>query len=292
MTGSAPKPVTTYPLRAAIHPNRASVYNPLLNLWRRRDLTMRLISHNFQSRFRGSQLGILWSLISPLILLAAYTFVFSTVLRARWNESGVEVDSTVQFALILFAGLIPYTAIAEVLNNSPRVIVSVPNYVKRVVFPLEILPVVSVGSAIIQSLISAIVLIIVSSILTGTIQPTTPLVFVAYIPLILLSLSLSWFLASLGVFFRDISQSVLIISQLLLFVSPIFYSEDMVPQPFATVLQLNPLTGVVTNFRRSLLWNQPIDWNGWIVSFILTACLAYGGYLWFVKTKSAFADVL
>ncbi|MBV9172021.1 MAG: ABC transporter permease, partial [Chloroflexi bacterium] len=120
-------------------------------IWRQRALVRRLVAHDFRARFQGSQLGLLWSLLGPLVMLAAYTFVFSTVLGARWGQDSGDATSTSQFAIVLFAGLIPYSAVAETLNSSPRTIVLVPNYVKRVVFPLEVLPVVTVGSAILQS---------------------------------------------------------------------------------------------------------------------------------------------
>jgi lipopolysaccharide transport system permease protein len=266
--------------------------NVASNLWHKRLLISRLISHNFQSRFRGSQLGLLWSLLSPLVMLAAYTFVFSTVLQARWNQDGALVDSTSQFALILFAGLIPYAAFAETLNNSPRTILAVPNYVKRVVFPLEVLPVVTAGSALIQSVISVAVLLVASLVLTGSIHASLVWLPVAYVPLVLLCLAFAWILASLGTYLRDVGQTVLILSQLLLFVSPIFYPAAIVPEPFRTVIELNPLTGIIESFRRALVWNQGLDWTGWSISVLFSLFLAYAGYLWFMKTKAGFADVL
>jgi lipopolysaccharide transport system permease protein len=225
-------------------------------------------------------------------MLAAYTFVFSTVLQARWTQDGVSVDSTSGFALILFAGLIPYSAFAETLNNSPGTIIAVPNYVKRVVFPLEVLPVVTVGSALIQSVISVAVLLVAAFVVTGSIQSSLVWLPLAYIPLILLCLAFAWLLASLGTYLRDVGQTVLILSQLLLFVSPIFYPAAIVPEPFRTVLELNPLTGIVESFRRALLWNQGLDWTGWSISLVLSGVLAYAGYLWFMKTKLGFADVV
>jgi lipopolysaccharide transport system permease protein len=225
-------------------------------------------------------------------MLAAYTYVFSTVLQAHWKQSGIEVDSTGQFALVLFAGLIPYTAVAETLNISPRTILSVPNYVKRVVFPLEVLPVVTVGSAIIQSLISIVILLAASYFLTGGLYTSIILLPMAYVPLIFMCLTLAWLLASLGTFLRDLTQGMLIFSQLLLFVTPIFYPADSVPEPFRTILNLNPLSGIVDNFRRALLWNQSIDLGNWLIAVVSTACLAYASYIWFMKTKIGFADVL
>jgi lipopolysaccharide transport system permease protein len=225
-------------------------------------------------------------------MLAAYTFVFSTVLHARWTQDGVSIDSTGQFALVLFAGLIPYAAFAETLNTSPGAIIAVPNFVKRVVFPLEVLPVVVVGSALLQSVISVAALLVASYFLTGTIQASLVWLPMAYIPLILLCLAFAWILASLGTYMRDIGQTVLILSQLLLFVSPIFYPAAIVPEPFQTVLQLNPLTGIIESFRRTLLWNQGLDWTAWSISLGLSVILAYAGYVWFMLTKSGFADVL
>jgi lipopolysaccharide transport system permease protein len=193
---------------------------------------------------------------------------------------------------VLFAGLIPFTAFAEVLNASPRTILAVPNYVKRVVFPLEVLPVVTVGTALMQSLISVGILLLASAAMGGAIHPSVGLLPLAYVPLILLSLAFAWLLASLGTYVRDLAQSVPVLSQLLMFLSPVFFPASIVPQPFRTLIEGNPLTVILDDFRRVLLWDQPLDWGRWSIWVVLTACCAYAGYLWFMKTKAGFADVL
>jgi lipopolysaccharide transport system permease protein len=264
----------------------------LAHLWRYRDLIRQLTEREIAQRYRGLYLGFLWSLITPLLMLAIYTFVFVVVLKARWDSSGGDTSTPYEFALVVFAGLIPFNMFAETLNAAPRLILEVPNYVSKVVFPLEILPLAKVGSALVHSLLSIGVLLVGILLLQHALAPTILLLPLAYVPLVLLCLGLMWLLASLGVFVRDIVQTVAVATQVLFFLSPVVYPVTAVPEQVRWVLYLNPLTAVLTDVRRTLLWGQPPDWGPWLVWTTLSAAFTVLAYVWFFRTKRGFADVL
>lgn len=260
-------------------------------LWRHRDLVVRLTSQEVGQRYRGSYLGIVWSVITPVLMLVVYAFVFSIVFQARWGEAA-GTPRRGEFALTLFAGLIPFGVFAEVVNRAPGLVLSMPNYVKKVVFPLEVLPVVAVGAAVVHSLISAAILVGASLFFLGSVHPAVLLLPLAYVPLVLLTLGLGWFLASLGVYVRDIGQAIGVITQVLFFVSPIFYPVSAVPEGLRWVLHANPLTMILGGFRRTLLWGQAPEWGAWAGLTLATAAVALLGYAWFMQTKKGFADVM
>ncbi len=261
------------------------------NMWRHRDLIIQLTMRELTQRYRSSYLGMLWTVVNPLLMLLIYTFIFSTVFQAKWGALHTS-QGRGAFALTLFAGLIPFNVFAEVLNRAPVLILQAPNYVKKVVFPLEVLPVVVLNVAFIQSLISLSILMVGIIIGLGVISPLMILLPLAYLPLLLLCAGLGWFLASLGVYVHDTSHGVVFIVQVLFFMSPIFYPISAVPEDFRTLLYLNPLTTIVDGFRHVLLWEQPLAWSTWAMLTATTAVLAWMGYLWFMKTKEGFADVL
>jgi lipopolysaccharide transport system permease protein len=225
-------------------------------------------------------------------MLLVYTFVFSVVLKARWGDAFDQPVSPYEFALTLLAGLIPFTVFSEVLNAAPSLVLRVPNYVKRVVFPLEVLPVVSVGSALIHSALAMLILVAGTLIFEGHISPSIVFLPLAYVPLILLCLATSWMLSSLGVYVRDVGQTVAILTQVLMFLSPVFYPPSAIPQAFRPILALNPLSVIVDGFRRGTLWNQDLDWGLWAAWTVVLSCAAVAAYVWFMKTKRGFADVM
>jgi lipopolysaccharide transport system permease protein len=270
-------------------------FNPVVlfcTLWRHRYLMRQITSRELTQRYQGSYLGMLWSIIVPLLMMAVYTFVFSVVFKARWRSDTTAESSVGEFALTLFAGLTAFNVFAEVVNRAPTLILSVPNYVKKVVFPLEILPVVSTASAVINSLISIGLVIIGSLLLLHKFSVTILLLPLAYLPLIFLTLGLAWFLAALGVYIRDVAQIIGIVVQILFFVSPVFYPVSAVPAAIRPILQLNPLTTILESFRQVLLWGQPLCWGNWMVWTVGTFVFAMLGYAWFASTKKGFADVM
>lgn len=259
-------------------------------IWRHRDLVWQLTWREVTGRYRSSLLGFGWSFISPLVTLAAYTFVFGLVFRARWPQA--TSAGLGSFGLTLFAGLIAFTFFAECLTRAPGIITASPNYVKKVVFPLEVLPVSIVGSALFHAAISAVVLMIAHAVLQGGAVWTALLLPIVFVPLVLLALGTAWFFASVGVFFRDAVHTVVLMSQVLMFMTPVFYPVDAVPERFRWLLQLNPLTSLVENARRVTVQGLLPDWPALGISFLIGSLATVVGYAWFASTKRAFADVI
>jgi lipopolysaccharide transport system permease protein len=263
---------------------------PFYNLYLNRDLLRQFTRREIEGRYRGSYLGIVWSMILPLMMLAIYTFVFSVIFKARW-QTDVETGQG-EFALTLFAGLIAFNIFSECMNRAPSLITGNTNYVKRVVFPLEILPASALGAALFHSLISVAILVVATLLIMGTISATIVLLPLAMLPLIGLCLGLGWFLASLGVYVRDTAYAIGIVTQVLFFMSAIFYPISAVPEALQPIMYLNPLTTIVESFRRVLIWNQPLDWLPWLTVTLISGAMLLLGYTWFMKTKSGFADVI
>ena len=259
------------------------------SLWRHRELIISLVQRDVIGRYRGSALGIVWSLVHPMFMLAVYTFVFSVVFQARWDSGN---DSKAEFALVLFAGLIVFNLFAECINRAPSLITSNVNYVKRVVFPLEILPWVVLGSALFHALMSIVVWLLFYAILFGLPKLSILLLPAVVLPLILLTMGLTWFFAALGVYMRDISQVTTIITTVLMFLSPIFYPVSALPKNFQPVLLLNPLAPALEQFRGILMWGEIPSLDLWGLYLAATSAVAYLGFIWFQKTRRGFADVL
>ena len=247
----------------------------------RRDITQ---------RYKGSYWGILWAVINPLLMLVIYTFVFSVVFNARWRPD--EEMSKGEFAITLYAGLIAFNFFSEAINRSTGAILQFPSYVKKVVFPLEILVVVITGTALVNSLINIGVFLVASLLLLGKISPMVIFLPLLYIPLILLVLGGGWLLSSLGVYVRDIGQVVSVVTTVLFFMTPIFYPATAVPGRMQLIMKINPLAMIVENFRDVLVWSQMFSLKEWAIWTILLAILALLGYVWFINTKKGIADVL
>lgn len=260
------------------------------SLWKSRELWWQLTKRDVLGRYRGSQLGLGWSLINPLLMLGVYTFVFSQVFRARWGSIGT--DSQWTFAINLFAGLIVFNLLAECATKAPILILANPNYVKKVIFPLEILGAVSVGSAIFHALMSLGVLLIFESFVLSYPPATTLLLPMIWIPLVLGCLAISWLLAALGVFIRDVNQVIGTVINMLMFLSPVFYPLSAVPKSFKWLLAINPLAQVIEQTRDALILGKAP--NPWIIAIeIITTTLACEFcYRAFQKFRPAFADVI
>ena len=242
------------------------------------------------SRYRGSILGLAWSLVNPILMLVIYTFVFSVAFKARWGAGSEE--SKVDFAIILFVGLILYGIFAECLNRAPGLIISNVNYVKKVIFPLEILPWIALGSALFNSAVSLLVLL-VSLVVLNHHLPWTAIFFpLVLLPLILATVGFMWFLAATGVYLRDIAQAVTVFTNLLMFMSPIFYPISVLPKDFQIWLQINPLSFIIEEGRKILIFGRILDWSAWAVYFLISLGIAWTGFWWFQKTRKGFADVI
>lgn len=259
------------------------------SLWSNSNLIKALIKREVVGRYRGSIFGILWSFFNPLLMLTVYTFVFGFVFKSRWRS---ENSSQIEFALVLFAGLIVFNFFAECINRSPNLILSNVNYVKKVVFPLEIFPWVLLGSAAFHALISWIVWILTYFIFFGVPSVTILLLPLVMLPLVFFILGLMWWLASLGVYLRDVSQFVGIFVTALMFLSPIFYPSSSLPENIRYLLILNPLTTAVEQVRDVAFWGKVPNWSVLLITLLISIITASLGFAWFQKTRKGFADVI
>lgn len=258
-------------------------------LWRNRELINASTKREVLGRYRGSFLGLLWSFFNPLFMLVVFTFVFSVIFQARWGHGS---GSKTEFALVLFAGLIVFNLFAECINRAPGLILSNANYVKKVVYPLEIIAFVGLLSGLFHTLISLAVWLIAYTLFFGI-----PHLTVLYVPLVLLPFSLflmglTWTLAALGVYLRDVSQFVGVLTTALMFLSPIFYPATAFPEAHRYLLYLNPLTPVIEQMRDVLYWGNTPDFLILSIYWIATLGIAWLGFAWFQKTRKGFADVL
>jgi len=259
------------------------------SFWRNRSLIRALVEREVVGRYRGSVLGILWSFFNPVFMLVIYTFVFSVVFKARWSAGG---ESRAEFALVLFAGMLVFNLFAECVNRAPALILANANYVKKVIFPLEVLPWVAFGAALFHASISLFVWLVFSLFIIGVPHATLLLFPLLLVPLTLLILGLSWFLASLGVFLRDVSQVVGVVTAALMFLTPIFYPVSAIPETFRFFMAFNPLAFVVVQTHALLVFGAGLDWSGYAVLTGFSALVAWLGFAWFQKTRKGFADVL
>lgn len=265
---------------------KRSIIGAIFKNWR---LILNLVNREVLGRYKGSIMGLLWSFINPVVMMAVYTFMFSVVFKARWAGG---TDSKIEYALVLFAGLLVFNLFSEVVARAPGLIVGNANYVKKVVFPIEILPIVTYGAAVFHLIVSLIVWLIFYLIFFGLPKPTIIFMPLILIPLSLMTLGVSWFLASLGVFLRDVGQIVGLVTMALMFLSPVFYPVSALPTQYQEIMQLNPLTYIVEEARNVMIWGKTVRWSelGWwtIVSWLI----ATGGFSWFQRTKKGFADVI
>lgn len=261
------------------------------SLWRHRELITQMARREILGRYRGSVMGLAWSFFNPILMLLVYTFVFAVVFKARWGIPGEEENKTL-FAIVLFVGLIVHGLFAEVLNRAPSIVLANVNYVKKVVFPLEILPVVTTLTALFHTMISLGVMLLAFVAFNGFLHWTVVLVPLVLLPLIVLTLGLAWILASLGVFLRDVGQTMGILTTVMLFLAPIMYPISAVPQSVQPFIMANPLTFIIEEARKVLVRGMLPDWGGLAVYLLVASLIAWLGFAWFQKTRKGFADVI
>lgn len=267
-------------------------FDIFLSLKRHYPLILQLVKREVISRYRGSFLGLLWSFINPILMLAIYTFVFSVVFKVRLDQTTVVYDDKFAFALSLFAGLIIFNLFSECLSRAPGLILANVNYVKKIIFPLEILPWVTLGSTLFHAGVSFLILLAFLLLIGHPIHWTLIFLPIIVFPFLLLIMGLSWLLASIGVFVRDIGQFIGLILTMLLFMSPIFYPASALPESVRDYLFLNPLTFIIEQVRAVILYGRLPDWVGLAVYYIIALFVAWIGLIWFNKTRKGFADVL
>jgi lipopolysaccharide transport system permease protein len=260
------------------------------SILRNQELIANLVRREVLSRYRGSIMGIFWSLINPILMLTIYTFVFSVVFKSRWGGNGS--DSNTDFALNLFVGLILFNLFSETISRAPLLMLNNISYVKKVVFPLEVLPIISFGTAFFHALISFSVLFIVFFIANGFVNWTIIFLPLIIFPLVFIILGFSWVLASMGVFVRDIGQTIGILVSLMMFLSPVFFPVSAVPQNFQFLIMLNPLSFIIEQAREVIIVGIIPDLMGLSIYLIVSLLIMIIGFAWFQKTRKGFADVL
>ena len=260
-----------------------------LSFWRHRALILQMSKREVVGRYRGSFLGVVWSFITPVLMLAIYTFFFSVVFKARWGQ---EVTGRYEFALILFVGLLLFNLFSECLTRAPGLILNNVTYVKKVVFPLEILPWVALGSGLFHAAAGGLIFLVFFAMVHGSIHWTVILLPMVLLPLMFLIVGFSWMLASIGVFVRDIAQPISMAMTALLFMSPIFYPISALPESVRQYVFINPLTFAIEQTRNLVLWGRLPDWRGLGIYAICCLCVCWLGLFWFQKTRKGFADVL
>jgi lipopolysaccharide transport system permease protein len=258
------------------------------SIYQNRDLLRSLVRREIEAKYRGTTLGFLWVIIFPLMMLGVYTFVFGGVFGARWAGRGNLTD----FVPMLYCGLIIHAIFAETVGKAPSLIVNNPNYVKKIVFPLELLPVGSLLTALFNGAISFILLIMMALIFRHSIQWTIVLLPFVLLPLVLFALGFAWLIAALGVFFRDIEYVIGILMSMLLFLSPVFYATASAPQLAQILLMFNPLSYPIEEARNVLLLGQAVHWQPWLVNTLLAFGVAWSGLWVFERARPAFADVV
>ncbi|MCX7897489.1 MAG: ABC transporter permease [Rhodocyclaceae bacterium] len=254
-------------------------------------LCKQLLVREIAGRYRGSLLGMGWALLTPLAMLAVYVFVFGVVFQAHWRSDGPAHDGLIEFSLALFAGLVVFNFFAEVMARAPSLIVSQPNFVKKTVFPLEILPLVATLATMFHALIGLVILLVATA-LAGKLSFWFLALPLVWAPLALLVLGMAWLLSSLGVFLRDLQLLITPALSALLFLSPVFYAMDRIPEGLRAWAWANPLAVAIESVR-ALLFGGPLPPAPVLVTHAALACVvAWCGLFWFAKTKKGFADVL
>lgn len=262
----------------------------MASLWRNRQLIRQLTTRDVLSRYRGSVLGLLWATVHPIMTLLVYTFVFRIVFQMRWGAGG---DTPADFALTLFTGLILFNVFAECISRAPHLIISTPTYVKKVIFPLEVLPWVPLGGSLFHAALSILILLAGCVFTKHELPWTVPLGLLSFLPVALYSVGFGWLLSSLGVFFRDLQQFVSVMLTILMFLTPIFYPAAAVPEQFRFLAaRVNPLAVAVEFARATFMMGVPPPWAALGVHTLIALAVASLGFAWFQGTRRGFADVI
>jgi len=270
---------------------RKSIFSLGDSLQRNRALIIQMTKREVIGRYRGSIFGLAWSFFNPILMLAVYTFVFSFVFKSRWGHDAAPIGRG-EFAMMLFVGMTVHGLFAECINRSPLLVLQNVSYVKKVVFPLEIFPVIALCSAMFHMLISILVLIVGVLFVSGTVHLTAALFPIVVLPLLLISLGVGWFLAATGVYVRDIAQATGFLTSVLMFLSPVFYPISSLPQKYQIWLQLNPLTFFIEQSRAVLVTGDLPNFTVLGLYYCIGVLISWMGYWWFQSARRGFADVL
>ncbi|MGS1013936.1 ABC transporter permease [Rhodanobacter sp. UC4450_H17] len=263
--------------------------SPYRALSRHFSLIVQIARRDVAKRYRGSFAGLFWTFFNPMLMLVIYTFVFGVIFNGRWND---RVTGHFQYAIVLFAGLNINAVFSECANRATTLIEENANYVKRVLFPLEALSWSTLGAALFHLIVSTVALLTLSLIINQHIPWTVvffPVVVTCFLPFMAGAI---WLLASLAVYLRDIRQVVSLITVALMFLAPILYPKEMIPENYRYLLYLNPLTVIAEASQDVLLWGKPPVWSHLAAYTLVSSIFAWGSFAWFEQTKKGFADVL
>ncbi|MBI1779542.1 MAG: ABC transporter permease [Proteobacteria bacterium] len=273
----------------AVNAIDASPLGPFRSLWRHRALILEMARREVEMRYRGSFLGVFWSIITPVLTLLVYTFVFRFVFQVRWGD---QPGGTGEFAVVLFAGLIVFWCFADAVGRAPSLILAQGMFVKKVVFPLEALVAVAIVASFFQLAVNTAILLVASLVLGGTLSWSMLAFPLILVPFALGLIGICWVLAAAGVYLRDIGQVIQLLVMLLMFVVPLFYPVSAVPESFRFWIEWNPLGFFITEARNSLLWGIMPDWRALALATGGAWVVAWLGYLAFMKARRGFADVI
>ncbi|HYW56937.1 MAG TPA: ABC transporter permease [Polaromonas sp.] len=257
-----------------------------LDIWRHRYLLGQLVKRDVLLRYRGAMLGVLWIFLSPLLMLSIFAFIFGQVFHARWPQE----HGALPFWLVLYSGLITFNIFAETVARAPMSVRGNPNFVKKIVFPVHILPMVPLGVALVHGTFNFL-LMLAALAGTGTLTLQALTFPLLLLPVLFLALGLSWFVAAWGVFIKDITQVVPMLTQMLLFLSPVFYPVSAVPAFLQPFYRFNAL-GIVIETSRAVIVGQPVLWSAWGLAFVACFGVLLLGYAFFQYSRGEFADVL
>jgi len=267
---------------------RRAVWRPLWELPGRSELVLSLARRELLLRYKGSALGVIWAVLTPVVMIVIFTFIFAGIFGARF---GVR-SSPWEYAIYLFCGLLPWNMFQETLILSATTIVSHANLVKRVVFPLETLPIAQALAALANQMFGTLALLVATIIIRQELHLTVLWLPLLLIPQLVATLGAAWLIASLGVFLRDIAQGISLFLMAWMYLTPIIYPESIVPERYRFYININPFTPLIRSYRRILIEGAAPDWSG-LAYFTAVAILCFlFGYWWFAKTRKNFADVI
>ncbi|HAT8606378.1 ABC transporter permease [Legionella pneumophila] len=258
------------------------------SFWRYRGLLYQLIKRDILGRYKRSSMGLLWVVLSPLLMLTMYTVVFGVILQVRWPG----VDNCLMYSLILYIGLTIFTFFSECLSAAPNLIASKSHLVKKIIFPLEIYPLVPIGSACFFALINTFLSCIYCYFVLGTVHLTALFLPILYLPLVFLTIGLSWIFCSLGILISDIEHVMRFLLRIALYLSPVFYSIKKIPPEFQPYLFINPLTYIIEQAREMMVFGVLPDLSSFLLYFSFCLGCSYLGFYWFQTTREEFAEIL
>lgn len=267
----------------------SAVWGPVWSAWQHRDLLARLIRRDLEARFRGSLLGNLWAVVLPLVMLGVYTFVFGFVIQPRWQE---QATSGTAVALTYFSGLILFDFVFECIGRAPNLMREHVSYIKKIVFPVEILPWMVLFSSAVRLAIGSVLLVLFYLCFAGVPPPAALIIPVVLVGLAFYCIGVSWLLSAFGVYLRDIKHIITVLTPVAMFLTPVFFPVSAIPEPYRPVFYLNPMTFALEVTRAALFrgaWYEP----HWYALYILGGLVfAWIGFRIFSALRAGFSDVL